>query len=67
MCCLSKLPQVVSIADAEKFKEQMALPNLTFVTHQNQTQMRAAPEMQNYFDEKDKAEAEAREKEEKLP
>lgn len=50
-CCLPKLPQVVSIADAEKFREQMERPNLTFVTHENQALLRAAAEMKPYFEE----------------
>jgi len=42
----------------------MAMPNLTFVTHENKEALREAPELRGYFAEQDrlKAQREAAEK-----
>jgi hypothetical protein len=41
----------------------MARPNLTFVTHTNQAQMRAAPELEPYWQEQARLEREREQKE----
>lgn len=58
VCCLPKLPQVVSIKDAELYREQMERPNLTFVTHENKELLRAAAELKPYFEEQARLESE---------
>jgi hypothetical protein len=43
----------------------MALPNLTFVTHTNQAQMRAAPELEPYWQEQARKERESEQNDKK--
>ncbi len=57
-CCLLKLPQAVSLADAEKYKTQMESPNLTFVTEENKETLKIAAEMREYFAEQERLEKE---------
>src|SRR3954464_10524091 len=38
-CCLPTLPQAVSQKHAEEFKQQIKLPDLVFVTKENQEQI----------------------------
>lgn len=63
VCCLSKLPPVVSNEEAAKYTEQMKTPNLTFVTQENLEEMKVAADMHGYWKEQKRLEAEKAEKE----
>lgn len=57
-CCLNRLPHAVTIEDAERFKKQMALPDLVFMMPENENQLRAlalAKGKQDAFGEREPA------------